>query len=241
MSLRSQLYNPWFPLAATVFGGLTWAVGAPGVAGAAVAAAVYGVAVGVGALTGDGSVSAPVSAAAEAFVSRARSALGELSDLCRNASATSRPSVESVSSSASETFDTLSSLAAQVALVESALARVDLRSIEAERYEIRSRMRVSSAAVSAELQGALSALDAQVEVAQRLSEAHSTALARLQAATISLEGLVASVAEVLTMESRTHDDLSMRSRLRDLDGQLVGLRSGLAETEEVSRRLLQAV
>jgi hypothetical protein len=61
----------------------------------------------------------------------------------------------------------------------------------------------------------------------------------MQATALTLEGLVARTAEVLAMSVSGGVDASA-DRLADLAADLDGLRSGLAETEAVSRRVLDS-
>ena len=75
------------------------------------------------------------------------------------------------------------------------------------------------------------------ESAGRLAGARDTLLARMQATVFTVEGLVARTAEVLAMSASGGLDLSA-DRLAGLSGDLDGLRAGLAEAEEVSRRVL---
>jgi hypothetical protein len=77
----------------------------------------------------------------------------------------------------------------------------------------------------------------QLAVAGRLAQARDELLARMQATTLSLEGLVARTAELLAMSVSGGVDLSA-DRLAGLSGDLDGLRAGLAEADAVSRRVL---
>jgi hypothetical protein len=80
-------------------------------------------------------------------------------------------------------------------------------------------------------------VDEQLAVAARLADARDTLLARMQTTALGLEGLVARTAEVLALTASSGVDTSV-DRLDDLTGDLDGLRAGLAEAEEVSRRVL---
>ena len=74
-------------------------------------------------------------------------------------------------------------------------------------------------------------------VASLVTADRDTLLARMQATVFTVEGLVARTAEVLAMSASGGLDLSA-DRLAGLSGDLDGLRAGLAEAEEVSRRVL---
>jgi hypothetical protein len=91
--------------------------------------------------------------------------------------------------------------------------------------------------VRAERQRSLDSVSEQLQVVQRLAGARDELLARMQATALTLEGLVARTAEVLAMSVSGGVDASA-DRLADLAADLDGLRSGLAETEAVSRRVL---
>ena len=89
----------------------------------------------------------------------------------------------------------------------------------------------------AERQRSLDSVTEQLAVAARLADARDTLLARMQATVFTMEGLVARTAEVLAMSASGGLDLT-EDRLAGLSGDLDGLRAGLAEAEEVSRRVL---
>jgi len=83
----------------------------------------------------------------------------------------------------------------------------------------------------------LASVSDQLQVAQRLPRARDELLARMQATALSLEGLGARTAELLAMSVSGGVDASA-DRLADLAADLDGLRTGLAEAEAVSRRVL---
>ena len=89
----------------------------------------------------------------------------------------------------------------------------------------------------AERTRSLASVSDQLQVAQRLAGARDELLARMQATALSLEGLVARTAELLAMSVSGGVDASA-DRLADLAADLDGLRTGLAEAEAVSRRVL---
>jgi hypothetical protein len=75
-------------------------------------------------------------------------------------------------------------------------------------------------------------------VHDRLAQAGRALLARLESGAIGVEALVARLAEVLALtETRGEERLETIDELAD---QLEGLRTGLAETEEASRKALSA-
>jgi hypothetical protein len=78
----------------------------------------------------------------------------------------------------------------------------------------------------------------RIEVRDRLRGARDTLLARMQSVTLGLEGLVARLAEVLAMAATTGGTDDAARDLAGIAAELDGLRSGLAESEAVSRRVL---
>jgi hypothetical protein len=78
----------------------------------------------------------------------------------------------------------------------------------------------------------------QREVLERLAAARGGVLARLESGTLGLESLVAQLVELEAMAAAgPAGDLGAVDQLGD---ELEGIRQGLAETEEVSRRALSA-
>jgi len=89
----------------------------------------------------------------------------------------------------------------------------------------------------AERQRSLDSVEQQLAVAERLSGARDMILARMQATALGLEGLVARTAELLALGASAGVDTTA-DRIAELTGELDGLRAGLAEAEELSRRVL---
>ncbi|HEY7101306.1 MAG TPA: hypothetical protein VH573_06660, partial [Mycobacteriales bacterium] len=139
---------------------------------------------------------------------------------------------------AAEALATLRRLAGQVTAVEDASDRIQPSRLAAERDRITAAVAAaSSERVRAERQRSLDSVSEQLEVARRLAGARDELLARMQATALTLDGLVARTAEVLAMSVSGGVD-SSEDRLADLAADLDGLRSGLAEAEAVSRRVL---
>jgi len=74
-------------------------------------------------------------------------------------------------------------------------------------------------------------------VAERLTSARDTLVARLQSTALGLEGLVARATEVLALSASSSAGTA-DSGIAGLAAELDGLRAGLTETEELSRRVL---
>jgi hypothetical protein len=149
-----------------------------------------------------------------------------------------------VRGAADEARDTLAELtrvAGQVTAVELALGRVDVQGLDQEvaRLDDAAR-RAPTPQLQAEVQRSAAAVRDRLEVRNRLLEARETLLARMQAVALGLEGLGARLAEVLAMSATTGGVDTSADDIADLALELDGLRAGLAETEALSRRALEA-
>lgn len=249
--LRRELLDPWGGVVAGVAGGLAWAVVPLGAValpiGLGVAAVVYGVKVGAGLLTSrDEPAPAPdpprpprPGSVAEQWLRRAGQADRSLADLAASpGSPEVRGQLAPVRDGAAEALGTVHRLAGQVAAVEDAADRIQPGRLAVERDRLAEGLLAApSERVRAERQRSLDSVTEQLAVAARLAEARDALLARMQATTLGLEGLVARTAEVLAMSVSGGVDLSA-DRLAGLSDDLDGLRAGLAEADAVSRRVL---
>jgi len=251
--LRQELLDPWGGVVAGVAGGLAWAVVPLGAAalpvGLGVAAVVYGVKIGAGLLTRDRDRPAVEpdlelrpprrGSPAEQWLVRAQQADRSLADLVRSpGSAVAKQQLVPVREGAGEALATMRRLAGQVTAVEDATDRIQPARLAAERDRLAAAAAAASSdRVRAERQRSLDSVTEQLQVVRRLAGARDELLARMQATALTLEGLVARTAEVLAMSVSGGVDASA-DRLADLAADLDGLRSGLAETEAVSRRVL---
>jgi len=251
--LRQELRDPWGGVIAGVAGGLAWAVVPMGAValpvGLGVAAAVYGVKVGAGMLSRDRSEPSPEpeeqlrpprrGSIAEQWLTRAQQADRSLADLVRSpGSPTVREQLAPVRDGAAEALRALRRLAGQVTAVEDAADRIQPGRLEAERDRLAAGVAAATTErVRAERQRSLDSVTEQLQVIARLAGARDELLARMQATALTLEGLVARTAEVLAMSVSGGVDVSA-DRLAELTSDLDGLRSGLAEADAVSRRVL---
>jgi hypothetical protein len=252
--LRQELLDPWGGVIAGVAGGLAWAVVPLGAValpvGLGVAAVVYGVKVGAGML-GRGRGDQPAvdrgpelraprrGSVAEQWLTRAQQADRSLAELVRSpGSAVAKEQLVPVREGAAEALSTLRRLAGQVTAVEDAADRIQPGRLEVERDRLTGAVAAASSdRVRSERQRSLDSVTEQLQVAGRLAGARDELLARMQATALTLEGLLARTAEVLAMSVSGGVDVSA-DRLADLAADLDGLRSGLAEAEAVSRRVL---
>lgn len=251
--LRSELLDPWGGVIAGVAGGLAWAVVPLGAValpvGLGVAAVVYGVKVGAGLLTRSEETPPPDlgpalrpprrGSPAEQWLQRAQQADRSLAELAGSpGSPMAREQLVPVRDGAAEALTAMRRLAGQVTAVEDAADRIQPARLAAERDRLAAGVAAAaSERVRDERQRSLDSVTEQLAVAGRLGEARDALLARMQSTALTLEGLVARTAELLAMSVSGGVDLSA-DRLAGLATDLDGLRSGLAEAEAVSRRVL---
>ena len=250
MGLSDELRDPWGLVASGISGGLAWAlVGGPvGIAlGAGIGATVLGVKVVTGLVVRPSRPTRaselarpPRGSYALRWLERAESAAHSLDDMA--ATTGDGPTGLAVRSAADQAGDTLSDLtrvAAQVTAVERALRRVEGADLEAEQARLDdAAKRAPTAEMRAEMARSAAAVSDRIEVRTRLSDARGTLLARMQATALGLEGLVARLAEVLALTNSAGGVDTSAAQIADLSLELEGLRTGLAETEAVSKRAL---
>ncbi len=252
MGLRQELTEPWGIVAAGVLGGLGWALAAPAAGAAAIGVgiglAVYGVKVAASALThredrtaSDRGLLAPRKGSpAEVWLRRAERTVRTLHDQTEAAGEPSvRAQIGTVDDDAATVLDALRRLAAQVTAVEDALHRIDVPQLWAESKRLTEAVaEQGSDELRAEQHRSLAAISEQLNVATRLDDARATLLAKMQSTAIGLDGLVARLAEVLALSATAGGVDTAHGQIVELGSELDGLRTGLAETEAISRRAL---
>jgi hypothetical protein len=246
MALGRELRDPWGLVLGGLAGGLGWAVGVPALAAAGIGAAVYGARVLAGAVVnrarvGDGHGAIRSGSAEARWLRRAEQAVRSLDRL--GASAPPGPVADRVATVGSQAADTLGDvrrLAAQASGMANALAAVDPERLTAEAQRLDARFRQATTEdLGDEIQRSLDSIRAQMDVRSRLEQAAAKLQARIESVVLGLEGLVARLVEVLAM-MRTQSPIEGAGQVDALGEELEGLRSGLAEAEEVSRRALIA-
>lgn len=256
MSLKQQMTEPWGILTAALLGGLGGAVTAalgPAVllglpVGAAIAATVYGVKVGLGALTDRGTPARPPATAlpepprgsqADGWLRRARAALLMLQQQTNSPpDPVLRSQVDDVDDRAAAVVEDLRRLGGQVTIVEQAMNRVDAAGLQRAAQRLRQEARGSSGALHDEKQRAVRAVEDQLAVYERLAGVRQGQLARMESAVLGLEGLAARLAELLALHLSTDTPGGATASIGELTDEIDGLRAGLAETEELSRKVL---
>ncbi|MEV4051308.1 hypothetical protein AB0J55_08970 [Amycolatopsis sp. NPDC049688] len=244
MKFVRELAEPWGLLLAATSAGVAWAVQLPVVASAGVGVAVLAVWAGVAVATREKEPPprearvldvAPgtteedwlhrAEGAAEGFVSLSSSlSPGPLADRV----ADMEPVVQ-------ETLSALRRLAGRASATGQALARVDPDAVAREQRRLRRELRTARAEVRGDLEQALTAVQAQADVHARLSGARDKLLAQLQSGALGLDSLVARVAE---LTAATTDVVVDTGAVRELSDQLEGIRQGVLETEQATRKSL---
>lgn len=248
MALRDEVRDPWVYILAGLGGGVAWAVGIPLVAAAGVGLAVGAVRAGIGAALGspDGqrveALDPPVTdrSPEQGWLSRGISAVEAFRDLALSLPeglASSRS--VSIASQADETLAGMRRLAGQASVTTKASERLHVPSLQAEQERLRFQIgNATDPDIGEELERSLGSIDEQIGIAQRLERSRATLLARLESSALGLESLVAQLAEILALSDGATSPVEGAKQLEALADDLEGLRAGLAEAEQLSRRAL---
>lgn len=246
-TLGKELRDPWGPLLGIIAGGVAGiGLGMAAPVALGIGAAVYGVKVAVGALTGaEEHAQLPEPARpkygtpAFAWLKRAEEASRSLDDMGRRAgtSATDE-ATRSAAAEARGILDDMRRLGGQSAAVMQAMARVDSSGLDAEAAHLR---QVADARPDdASAQASWRAVADRLAVRDRLQAAGLALDGRLQASALGLEGLVARVAELAATANTVGELDPTPQDLAEITTQLDGLRLGLADVEQVARKALGA-
>ncbi|MGH9194409.1 MAG: hypothetical protein ACRD1T_01550 [Acidimicrobiia bacterium] len=249
MALSDELRDPRGLLLAGITGGLAWAAGVPVLAAAGVGAAVYGIKVAVGAaLVRSGRPRSarrlPIrsNSPEDRWLRRASRALKRFEALQGSV----RPGpvaekCEAIGREAENAIEAMVRLAGQVSAVSSALSHVDGQLLRSEEERLREELkRQYSEEIRRELEKSTESIQEQLDVHGRLQQAGSALLARMESSTIGLEGLVARLAEILALTETSGGGPEGLKQIDELSLELEGLRTGLIETEDLSRKALSA-
>lgn len=246
MAFKDELGEPWGLLIGATAAGAAWAVNLPLAVAGGIGAAVWLTKAGVAAwerrrerprrheLT-----QVEAGAPEGRWLARAQAAAGTFSELTGSIDAgpladrvaLMRPQVD-------DTVRTLERLAGQAGAAGRALARIDDRFLADEADRLEAARAAASQEIAAELDRSLASVRVQREVHGRLVNARNGVLARLESGTLGLESLVARMVELSAMA--TGGPVSETGAVDQLSDELEGIRQGLAETEEVSKRALSA-
>lgn len=143
--------------------------------------------------------------------------------------------VGSMGGTVCETVTTLHRLSGRASNTGKALGRIDAASLAAERSRLNASLRTATDDVRLDLRQAMDAVQAQQDVHARLSGARTKLLAQLQSGALGLESLVDRVVELSAVTDDAHVDTGT---ITELTEQLEGIRRGVVETEEATRRSL---
>ena len=262
MGVKEQLTEPWGLVAAGILGGMGGAVAAAlapaglliGVpVGLGVAAAVYGIRVGLGALSDRGPArpaavsplpdlpSPPRGSDADKWLRRAEAAVRTLHRQSESSGdPVLRGQIGEVDTSAAGALSDLARFAGQVTLIEQTAAGINTQRLRQDQSQLQRGMQgLAAGPLREERERALRAVSDQLDVGRRLHEAREMLLARMQSAVLGMEGLVARMAELLALHATTAGGTSLTAaKVAELTNDLEGMRAGLAEAEALSRSAL---
>lgn len=246
MRFIRELTEPWGLLMAATAAGAAWAVQLP----IAVAAGVGGIALlARAAFAASGRGDGPADPAETQvdprtpegkWVGRAQRAADNVVALA----ATLPPGpladqVNGMTSTIAETVTDLRQLAGRVTTTSQALARIDAVALAGEDARLRSSRASAAPELHAELDRSLASVQSQREVHQRLSDNRNKLFAQLEAGALGLESLTARVVELsATADVPLASAGADGSAVEGLEDQLEGIRRGVAETEQATRRAL---
>ncbi|MFJ1762696.1 hypothetical protein ACIOD2_20425 [Amycolatopsis sp. NPDC088138] len=242
MKFARELAEPWGLFLGAASAGVAWAVQLPVVAALGVGIAVLAARAGVAVATREpppreARVLDVTPGSAEAnWLQRAEHAaegFGSLSDSLDSGPLADR--VADMEPVVQETLSTLQRLAGRASATGKALSRVDLEAVAREKRRLKGELKSAHEDVRGDLESALSAVQAQADVHARLSGARDKLLAQLQSGALGLDSLVARVAE---LTAATTDFAVDTGAVRELSDQLEGIRQGVLETEQATRRSL---
>lgn len=258
MASPGRRFDPWTAAVAVVVGALVWAL-IPGVVlslllGVLVAAVIYGGKVAattlidrnarnaVSARSADDMPMPRLGGPAEVWWNRSEKALRSYDELVAGADpGPTREALESVRDEAADTVGTMRRLAGQVTALEQSMSRIPSPDLQRQHEELTAELARGGdlpADVRTEHERSLQSVDEQLAIYNRLSSARDTLLARMQSTTLGMEGLNARTGEIVAMAASS-GLTGQDSRILELTDQLEGMRAGLLEVEELSRRALQ--
>lgn len=244
MRFARELAEPWGLLLAATSAGVAWAVQLPVVAAVGVGVAVLAARAGV-ALVGREKepevrqarvLDVARGSVEESWLRRAESAADgfvSLSDSLDSGPLADR--VADMEPVVRETLETLQRLAGRASATGKALSRVDPQAVATERQRLERALTSAHEDVRGDLEQALASVQAQADVHTRLSGAQAKLLAQLQSGALGLDSLVARVAELTAATTGLAVDTGT---VRELSDELEGIRRGVVETEEATRRSL---
>lgn len=247
--MLDELKDPWGWLLAAVLGGLTWALTGALLGAIVVAAAVVGVKVAAGAAirrsprrqlparTTDALPPVPRNTPAAALLQRAevaRNRMLGLADLPGDPWL--RGEVSRMDDGADEVVASMRDLAGRVTLAEQLIASADGQQLLSDRAAIAAQLQATTdAALVAERQRVLAAVDEQLSGLQRLGGLRDQLLARMQSAAVGMETVATRMGEVVTLGSAAIEQDRATEVITDARNDLEALRGGLVEAQQWAR------
>ena len=252
MALKDETRDPWTYIIGALVGGAAWAVGVPLLAAAGVGAAVFGVKAAVGAALGGGDRPAasgqapplPVTdlSPEERWLGRAERAVASFGSLAGSVpEGIVSQRGRSIGGQSRKTLEGLRRLAGQASMTRTVASHVDAGQLAVEAERLQAEVAATGDPdIREELEKSLESIREQMDIAARLAQSLATLLARMESGTLGLERLVAQLAEILALTESATSPVEGAQQLEALADELEGLRAGLAETEQLSRRTLGA-
>lgn len=241
MRFGKELIDRWGVLLGASSAGVAWAVQLPVVAAIGVGVVALVARAGIATLTQE---KEPVATLPEVdayseegrWLQRARAAAAGFESAGKSiVDGALGDRVTSMGADVGETVTTLHRLAGRAATTGKALSRIDPAGLAAERARLTVSLRTAPEDVRTDLRQAVDSVRAQEDVHARLSGARAKLLAQLQSGALGLESLVTRVVELSAVPDDAHADTSS---ITELTEQLEGIRRGVVETDEMTRRSL---
>lgn len=247
--LRDELTDPWGLLVAGVAGGVAWAAAGPIAVGVGVGAAVYGVKVLAGALYGpsdeernarrdlDRPSRPAYGTPAAIWLKRAEEAVRSLDGMVRHPAETATDvATAHAAEEADAVLDTMHRLGGQSVMVSRALVTAEADGLDQTAAQLRAAAEAAPHDESA--RRSADAVQDRIAVRDRLRKAQTALDGRLQSSALSLEGLVARIAELQATSAAAGEVDPSADDLAALTTDIEGLRMGLADVEQVARKAL---
>ncbi|MBT8225212.1 MAG: hypothetical protein HKP61_00255, partial [Dactylosporangium sp.] len=151
-----------------------------------------------------------------------------------------REQIGDIDSQAAAAVVDLRRFARQITAVERAAAGIGVYRLRTERATlVNGLLHLPDGPLRQERQRAVTAVDDQLAVYERLRVAIDTMLAKMQSTVLGLESLAARLAEVTALYATTGGVSAVTAtRIAGLADDLDGMRTGLAEAERLSRQAL---
>ncbi|MGQ0840496.1 hypothetical protein [Actinokineospora sp.] len=243
MGYAKELADPWGLLLAASSAGVAWAIHLPGVAAAGVGAAVLLARAGIAGwqrrnqepAAGPAPIEVDPGTQEARWLGRATAAEADFDAVAGSfARGPLADQIAGMREAVDETVGTLHRLAGRATMTGRALARVDPGVLAADERRLRTNRTDADPDLHEEIDRSLESVRAQRDVHRRLTGARDKLLAQLESGALGLEGLVVRVVELTT----TADALpgANSDLVTDLTDQLEGIRRGVVETEETTRR-----